>query len=109
MNQTIVHLVLVGLILALFLLATAGKINARGVKQQVLEKQTALLIDAAVPGMSFGIEKNNIDGIVRKVEIKKGKVFIMVNGLVSFKGYPYFSRYSIGVAEKENKFVVSVR
>ncbi|MFH1238434.1 MAG: hypothetical protein ABIH79_02760 [archaeon] len=108
LHQTIVHLVLVGLILALFLLATAGKINARGVRQQVLEKQMALLIDAAVPGMSFEIEKNNINGLVQKVEIKEGKVFIMVEGLGSFRGYPYFSRYSVSVKEKENKFVVGV-
>lgn len=100
LHQTIVHLVLVGLILALFLLATAGKINARGVRQQVLEKQMALLIDAAVPGMSFEIEKNNINGLVQKVEIKEGKVFIMVEGLGSFRGYPYFSRYSVSVKEK---------
>jgi len=108
LHQTIVHLVLVGLILAFFLLATAGKINARGVRQQVLEKQTALLIGSAVSGMSFEIEKNNINGLVQKVEIKEGKVFIMVEGLGSFKGYPYFSRYSVSVREEENKFVVSV-
>ncbi|MEA3248567.1 MAG: hypothetical protein U9Q73_02565 [Nanoarchaeota archaeon] len=109
LHQTIIHLVLVGLILALFLLATAGKINARGVKQQVLEKQIALWIDVAVPGMSFEIEKNNINGIVQKVEVKEGKIFIMVEGLGSFKGYPYFSRYSVSVREEENKFVVSIR
>ena len=109
LHQVIIHLVLVGLIFALFLFATAGKINARGVKQQVLEKQMALLIDAAVPGMSFEIEKNNVNGIVQKVEIEDGKVFIMVEGLGSFKGYPYFSRYSVGVREEENKFVVSVQ
>ena len=108
LHQTIVHLVLVGLILALVLLATAGKINARGVRQQVLEKQTALLIDSAVPGMSFEIEKNNLNGVVQKVEVKEGKVFIMVEGLGSFKGYPYFNKYSVSVREEENKFVVSV-
>ena len=92
-----------------FLFATAGKINARGVKQQVLEKQMALLIDSAVPGMSFEIAKNNVNGIVQKVEVKEGKIFIMVGGLGSFKGYPYFSRYSVSVREEESKFVVSVR
>lgn len=109
LHQVIIHLVLVGLIFALFLFATAGKINARGVKQQVLEKQMALLIDSAVPGMSFEIAKNNVNGIVQKVEVKEGKIFIMVGGLGSFKGYPYFSRYSVSVREEESKFVVSVR
>lgn len=109
LNQVIVHIVLVGLIFSLFLFATAGKINSRGVKQQVLEKQLALLVDSAVPGMSFEIERNNINGVVQKIEIKEGKIFIMVGGLGSFKGYPYFSKYSVSVREEENKFIVSVR
>ena len=108
LHQVIVHIVLVGLIFALFLFATAGKINARGVRQQVLEKQTALLIDAAIPGMSFGIEKKNVNGAVQKVEIKEGKVFVMVEGLGFFKGYPYFSKYDVSVREEENKFVVEI-
>ena len=108
MNQIIIHLVLIGIIFALFLFATAGKINARGVKQQVLEKEIVLLIDAAVPGMSFEIQKNNIDGVVHGIEIKEGKVFVSVAGLSSFEGYPYFSRYSVRVREEDYKFVVSV-
>lgn len=108
LHQVIIHLVLVGLIFALFLFATAGKINARGVRQQVLEKQTALLIDSAVPGMSFEIGKINVNGVVQKVEVRDGRIFVMVEGLGSFKGYPYFSRYSVSVKEEAGKFVVSV-
>jgi len=108
LNQVIIHLVLIGIIFALFLFATAGKINARGVRQQVLEKEIALLIDSAVPGMSFEIDKNNIDGAVHGMEIKEGRVFVSVAGLGSFKGYQYFSRYSVSVREEEDKFVVSV-
>ncbi|MCK5449794.1 hypothetical protein KAI32_02930 [Candidatus Pacearchaeota archaeon] len=108
LQQTIVHIVLVGLIFALFLFATADKINSRGVRQQVLEKQVALLIDSAVPGMSFVIEKNNLNGLVQRVEVRDGKVFVMVEGLSSFKGYPYFSKYSVSVREEDNKFVVSI-
>jgi len=109
LNQVIIHLILIGIILALFLFATAGKINARGVKQQVLEKEVALLIDAAVPGMSFEIEKNNINGFVSGVEVKEGRVFVEVAGLNAFEGYPYFSRYGVSVVEEESKFVVVVR
>lgn len=108
LNQVIIHLVLIGIIFALFLFATAGKINSRGVRQQVLEKEIALLVDAAVPGMSFAIQKKNIDGLVHGIEIKEGKVFVSVAGLGSFKGYPYFSRYSVSVMEEDDKFVVSV-
>ncbi len=109
LNQVIIHLILIGLILALFLFATAGKINARGVKQQVLERETALLIDAAVPGMSFEIEKNNLNGVVSGVEIRGGKVFVEVAGLNAFEGYPYFSKYAVSVVEEGNKFIVFVK
>ena len=107
-NQVIIHLILIGIILALFLFATAGKINARGVKQQVLEKEVALLIDVAVPGMSFEIEKSNFNGAVSGVEVKDGMVFIGVDGLNAFEGYPYFSKYNVVVVEEEGKFVVRV-
>jgi hypothetical protein len=109
LNQVIVHLVLIGIIFALFIFATAGKINSRGVRQQVVEKEIALLIDSAVPGMSFSIYKENIDGAIQDIRIEEGKVFATVAGLPSVSGYPYFSRYSVGVEEKEDKFVVSVK
>lgn len=109
LNQVIIHLVLIGIIFALFLFATAGKINARGVRQQVLEKEVALLIDSAIPGMSFSIQKLNMDGTIHGMEIKEGRVFVSVAGLASFKGYPYFSKYSVSVIEEEDKFVVSAR
>lgn len=108
LNQTIIYLVLIGLIFALFLFATAGKINGRGVKQQVLEKELALLIDSAVPGMRFEILKNNMGGFVSDVEVVRGRVFVAVAGLGSVKGYPYFSEYDVEVDEEEDKFVVRV-
>ncbi len=109
MNQMIVQIILVGLILAIFVFATSGKINARGVRQQVLEKQTALLIDSAVPGMDFEIARQNLNGVVQSMELKEGKVFVGVDGLGSVNGYPYFTKYSVQVFEREDKFVVSVR
>ena len=108
LNEVIIHIVLIGIIFALFLFATAGKINARGVRQQVLEKQTALLIDAAVPGMSFEIEKNWFNGAVHDVNVQEGRIFISVAGLDSFVGYPYFSPYSVKVEEADDKFIVRV-
>ena len=109
LQEVIIHLVLIGIIFALFLFATAGKINARGVRQQVLERQTALLIDAAVPGMSFEIEKVWFNGVVHDVRVSGGRVFVGVAGLESFEGYPYFSLYSVSVEELDDKFVVRVR
>ena len=108
MHQIIIHIILIGLIAAIFFMATAEKVNARGIKQQVLEKQTALLIDSAVPGMSFEIRKENINGVVNKAEVKGGRIFIGVNGITSFRGYPYFSKYSVSVKEESDKFIVRV-
>ncbi len=109
MHEVIIHIILVGLIFAVFFMATSEKINARGVRQQVLEKQTALLIDSAVLGMSFEIPKKNLNGIVQSVELKEGKVFIGIEGLVSFKGCPYFSKYSISVEESQDKFIIRIK
>lgn len=108
LNQVVIQIILIAVIFALFFLATADKINGRGICQQVIEKEIALLIDSAVPGMSFEISKLNANGIVRDVEIKKGRVFVSVDGLGQLSGYPYFSTYSVSVSEESDKFVVSV-
>lgn len=108
MHEVIIHIILAGLIFAIFFMATSEKINARGVRQQVLEKQTALLIDSAVPGMSFEISKNNLNGIVRKVELKEGKIYVEIEGLTSFKGYPYFTKYSPHIEETPTKFIIKI-
>ena len=109
LNQVLVHIVLIGLIFAIFIFATAGRINGRAVKQQVLEKELALLIDSAEPGMEFGIQKGMINGKINNIEIKEGKVFVIVENLGSFKGYPYFSKHSVSVRSEGNKFIIRVR
>jgi hypothetical protein len=109
LNQVVIHVILVGLIFAIFFMAVADRVNARGVKQQVLEKEIALLIDSAEAGMSFGVRKINIDGFVSGVNIENGRVFVIVDGLNSLRGYPYFSKYSVDIVEEESKFVVRVR
>jgi hypothetical protein len=108
-NQVLVHLILIGIIFAVFITAVAGNVNARGVRQQVIEKQTALLIDSAIPGMDFEIRKKGVGGFVHSVELKDGRIFVGVDNFGSLRGYPYFSKYSVSVSEEDNKFVVSVR
>ena len=108
LNKVVIQLILVGILFALFLFATAGKTNSRGVKQQVLEKELALLIDSAVPGMSFEIDKLHFDGVVHSIEVRGDKVFVTIDGLASSSGYPYFSKYSVKVADEGDKFVVGV-
>ena len=108
-QQTIIHIILIGLVFAIFLMATAEKANGRGVKQQVLEKQISLLVDSAETGMDFEIRKTNVNGLVEDVRVENGKIFVKVAGLVSVKGYPYFSKYSVDVRDDADKFVVGVR
>jgi hypothetical protein len=109
LNQVVIQIILVGIIFAIFFMGVAGQVNGRDVKQQVLEKQTALLIDAADVGMSFDILKVNINGLISKVEVRDGRIFIAVDGFPSFSGYPYFSRYSVSVEEESDRFRVVVR
>ncbi len=89
-------------------MAVAGNVNARNVRQQVVEKQMALLIDSAVPGMSFDIVKKSLGGFIDGVELKDGRVFIGVDNYGSLRGYPYFSKYEVSVVEDDYKFVVKV-
>ncbi|MBT3578082.1 hypothetical protein HN499_04720 [archaeon] len=115
-QQLIIHLVLIGLIFGMFFLATVGRTNSRIVKQQVLEKQIALLIDAAEPGISIDVPTVNRNGVIGNVVLSGGKVFVTVNGLSSTNGYPYFSKYDVDVIFREgegdsaidDKFVIGV-
>lgn len=109
MQLYLIQIILSALFIVLFLMATMQKADSRGVKQQVLEKQIALLIDSATPGMSFGIRKINLNGYVNGVSIKEGRVFVNVEGLVSLKGYSYFTKYAVDVREYDDKFVIMVK
>jgi len=109
LNEMIVQVILITLVLAVFLFAVAGKVNGRDVKQQVLEKQLALLIDSAEAGMSFEVSRVNANGFVESVEFLDGRVYVGVDGFRSVSGYPYFSKYSVGVEEGDDKFIVNVR
>jgi hypothetical protein len=108
LNQMIIQIILVVLVFAVFLMVTADKVNARGVRQQVVERELALLIDSAVPGMSFAVWKANMNGIINDVQIRDGRVFVALEGLNALKGYGFFSRYYVNVVEEDDKFVVSV-
>ncbi len=108
LHKIVIQILIVVIFFSLLLWASAGKVNFSGVKQQVLEKEIALLIDSADSGMEFGVRKINKNGIVQGVEVKDGKVFISVDGLGSVNGYPYFSKYSVSVRDSGDKFVVGV-
>ena len=112
--EVIVQVILITLVFVMFFLAATSRVHSKVVKQQVLEKQIALLIDSAEPEMVFRIWKNyNRGGIVRgtvtKLEIKEGRIFVYVNGQGFSQGYPYFTRYDVSLQEEEDKYLISVR
>jgi hypothetical protein len=108
LNQVIIQIILIAIIFAVFLMATADKVNARGVRQQVLEKQMALLIDSASSGMSFSVWKVNANGLIEDIRVFGGRIYVKVEGLESLEGYPFFSRYEVEVLESEDKFTLRV-
>lgn len=108
LQKVTIHIVLVGLIFAMFMFSVGGMISGRDVKQQVLEKQLALLVEAARPGFSFEVMQKNIRGTVDDVRVEDGRVFVDVDGFPSIEGYPYFSKYKVNVEKGDGKFIVSV-
>lgn len=109
LHEILIHIILIALIFALFYAATLDKASSRAVKQQVLEKQIALIIDSASPGMEFTIQKNNMKGTVSNMEIKEGRVFAYVDGQSLSKGYPYFSKNYVSLEKKEGEYLIKIR
>ena len=115
MHQVIVHLIVIAMLFTLFFMATVGRVDSRAVKQQVVEKQIALMIDSAMPGMDLKVYKLNKNGIIGDLAVMEGKVVVSIGGLSLGKGYPYFSKNKISVEkisegdELNEAFVVKVR
>jgi hypothetical protein len=107
-KSILVQIILVVLIFAMFMFSTASKIDGRGIRQDVIEAQVSMAIEAGVPGMKFEISKINADGLIDKVRVESGKIFISIDGLNSFDGQTYFSRYDVSVLEETGKFVVVI-
>ena len=103
LHQVIIHIILVAAILALFLMASAGRTTSSEVRQQLLEKQLALFIDSSEPGMSFSVNKIEREGvIIRKLELKDGRIVSSIDGREISKGYPYFSKYKVRLESEDN-------
>ena len=109
LHEVIIHLILIGLIFGMFYVATVMRMSTSSVKQQILEKQTALLIDSAIPGTTLIIEKSNLHGKIKSLSLVNGRVLIGIGSAASAEGYPYFSRYNVFVRSDEDKFYIEVR
>ena len=107
-RSIIIQIILIVIITIGFLYANASKINGRGVRQNIIESQISMLIEASEPGMSFAIDKLNSNGIISDIKIKDSKVFVTVDGLTSSRGKTFFSIGEVSVRESGNKFLISV-
>ena len=108
-QKVIIQLVIIGLLFGLFFLAVDVKTSSRGVKQQVLEKQLALLVDSSTPDTSIRIFRLNRNGYINNIELKQGRVFVYVDDLDISKGYPYFSQYDVSVESDESNFYIKIK
>jgi len=109
-HEVIMHLILIGIIFGLFFMFTAGRVNSKDIKQQVLEKQLVLLIDSSDSGTVLSINKINLNGFINDVRIDagSGRIFVYVDDFKISRGYPYFSKYDVYVTKDENKFYIHV-
>jgi Na+-transporting NADH:ubiquinone oxidoreductase subunit NqrC len=108
LQQTLIHIIIIGLVASIFMVAEIQRLDNRGLKQQLLERQTALFIDSAVPGINITIDKLNIAGYVGNVKVEENKIYITVEGLVSLNGYPIFSQYDVRVEEDDESFKIII-
>ena len=108
LQSTLIHIVLIGLIAAIFLISNGQRIDSRYTKQQIVEKQLALFIDSAIPGMEFTIMKTSGKSHINKLEIIDNRIYATLNSLPSANGYPIFSQHNIEITETDFVFRITI-
>ncbi len=108
-GQMIVSLIIIGFVAVIFMFGIVRKLDDRGVKQDLAEKQTALLIEASLPNTNIIIYKKNFGMTVSSVKIKDGKIFIDLDGLISLKGTSFISNNHVLVMEEEKQFRIVIK
>ena len=106
--EIIIHLILITLIFGLFFISTTYRANSKGVRQQIIEKQTALLIDSAPAGTRFFLKRENPNGKINNIDLKDGRIYAYVDDNQFSKGYPYFSEHDVNIEKEEKRFVVKI-
>jgi hypothetical protein len=99
--------IMIAAVFVMLILMVNERSSSRDIKGQVLEKQLALLIDAADKGFVFIVSKHNVNGLVDSVYLERGKIYADVDGLPG-SGYGYFSRYDVSVESEEDRFLIRV-
>ena len=108
LHEIIIQIIIIAIVIVASIFAVEAKANTNGVKQQILEKELAIIIDASDNGYKFEVSKQNRDGLVDKIEIRDGRIFVGVNGFFIGEGYPFFSAHKIRIEEDKTKFIIIV-
>ena len=108
-QQNIILVIIIGLVFILFITGMAQRGDARGVKQEVLEKQIALFIDSADMDVNFTLRRQNANGYIDDIRVEDNRVYVIVEGLKSLSGYPYFSSSEVEVHDGVDEFVLEVK
>lgn len=109
LHQTLIHVILIAVIFALFFMAASYRANSRLVKQQVLEKELALMIDVAVPDTTIIVSKIYMNGKVDDLKVEEGKIFAYIDNQELSKGYPYTSRFDVSVEKDEENYFIIIK
>ena len=107
-KETILHIFLIGLIFAIFLLGISLQTSSYNTKQQVLEKQTALMIDSGFPGNEIIIQKKNRNGYISDLKLEDNKIFIFLENQKQLKGHAYFSEYVVKLEEQPEYYIIKI-
>ncbi len=105
----IIYLIIIGILFIIFLFAINNLYKSKDVKQQVIEKQLALLIDSALPNTELIVNKQNRYGFINNLTITDEMIFSHVDGNRYSAGYPYFSECSVSVLEEENEYIIEIK
>ena len=104
----IIGIIIMSLVSCIFIYAIAKRTDDRGVKQELVEKQTALLIDSAPKNTYILVPKINNGMAVTSFEMEDNKIFIGIDDLNSVEGYSFFSKYTVSYNEEENYYRVKI-
>jgi hypothetical protein len=115
LHQILIHIILVAAILGIFLMSSVGRTTSNQVRQQLVEKQLALFIGAAEPGMDFIIYSIGPHGKISDLKLVGGRVYVYINNGKISEGYPYYSRYEVNRSfdnpggELNDRYIISIR
>jgi len=102
------EIILIAIIFGLFFLSISYRLEGVGVKTQLIEKQTSMILESGSPGMEFYIFKNTRNGVIKKIEIKNNKIFARVDDYTYSQGYPFFTRNEVQLEEQNDKFIIKI-